>query len=71
MAIQCKVLDPAFFHICGESRDSVERFKQWLDDQITKDQFTDTISDEMLLSLAPADLKRIQDLQVRTKLNVH
>ncbi|XP_063070373.1 poly(ADP-ribose) polymerase family member 14-related sequence 1 isoform X3 [Engraulis encrasicolus] len=73
VAIQCKVLDPAFFHICGESRDSVERFKQWLDDQITKDQFTDTISDEMLLSLAPADLKRIQDLQEKhdVKISLH
>lgn len=57
------MLDPVFFHICGESQDSVDQVKKWIDDLIAKDQYTDPISDEMLLSLPSSELQIIQDLQ--------
>ncbi|KAL2081153.1 hypothetical protein ACEWY4_023006 [Coilia grayii] len=73
VVIECKVLDPAVFHICGESRDSVDKVKQWIDKLITQEQFTDTISDSMLLSLASADVRNIQDLQEKhdVKITLH
>ncbi|XP_062390420.1 poly(ADP-ribose) polymerase family member 14-related sequence 1 isoform X2 [Sardina pilchardus] len=62
-AFECKVLVPAFFHICGESQANIDDVKKWIEELISQESFTDTITDETLLNLPDSDMKIIQDLQ--------
>lgn len=63
LVFEGKALVPAFFHICGESQASVEEVKKLIIELISKEIYTDTITDDMLLSLSSSDLQHIQELQ--------
>uniref|UniRef100_A0A3Q3M6T9 Poly [ADP-ribose] polymerase n=1 Tax=Mastacembelus armatus TaxID=205130 RepID=A0A3Q3M6T9_9TELE len=61
--IEALKLDPACFHICGNSQAEVDSAKQWINDLISKEQDTFTIKDNAILSFSDADYKRIVDIQ--------
>ncbi|XP_035532032.1 poly(ADP-ribose) polymerase family member 14-related sequence 1 isoform X1 [Morone saxatilis] len=61
--IEALKVDPACFHICGESKTKVDTAKQWINDLITKEHHSNTIADNAILSLSDADLRRIVDIQ--------
>lgn len=56
-------MDPACFHICGNTQVKVDKAKQWLDDLISKEQHTICIKDNNILTLSNADHQRIVDIQ--------
>ncbi|KAG8000828.1 Poly [ADP-ribose] polymerase 14 [Nibea albiflora] len=56
-------VDPACFHICGDSRDRVDKAKQWINDLISKEQHIICIKDSNILTLSDASHKRIVDIQ--------
>lgn len=58
-----KVVVPAYFHICGESQAGVEEVKKFISDLISKELYTDIITDEMLQNLSNSDKQHIQELQ--------
>uniref|UniRef100_A0A8C4EUA4 Poly [ADP-ribose] polymerase n=1 Tax=Dicentrarchus labrax TaxID=13489 RepID=A0A8C4EUA4_DICLA len=61
--IEALKVDPACFHICGESKTEVDKAKQWINDIISKEHHSDTIADNAILSLSDADQQRIVDIQ--------
>ncbi|KAM9347764.1 protein mono-ADP-ribosyltransferase PARP14-like [Symphorus nematophorus] len=61
--IETVKVDPACFHICGESQTKVDKAKKWINDLVSSEQENYSISDSAILSLSEADLKRIVDIQ--------
>ncbi|XP_069389111.1 protein mono-ADP-ribosyltransferase PARP14-like [Paralichthys olivaceus] len=61
--INVVAVDPACFHICGDTQAKVDSAKRWIDDLITKDQNTNAILDTAILSFSPADYQHIFDIQ--------
>ncbi|XP_071344165.1 poly(ADP-ribose) polymerase family member 14-related sequence 1 isoform X2 [Trachinotus anak] len=61
--IEALKIDPACFHICGDSQADVDSAKKWINDLITSEQDMDLISDSAILSLSDADYQRIADIQ--------
>ncbi|XP_028446175.1 poly(ADP-ribose) polymerase family member 14-related sequence 1 isoform X1 [Perca flavescens] len=61
--IEALKVDPAAFHICGESQVKVDSAKQWINDLISKEQEINCIQDNSILSFSDADYKRIVDIQ--------
>ncbi|MBN3307503.1 PAR14 polymerase, partial [Amia calva] len=56
-------VDPAIFHICGDTRQSVERAKEWIEDLIIKEQEEVTIDSDMIYNFTPEEHEKIIDLQ--------
>ncbi|KAE8299582.1 Poly [ADP-ribose] polymerase 14 [Larimichthys crocea] len=56
-------VDPACFHICGNSQVRVDKAKQWINDLISKEQHATCINDNNILTLSDASHKRIVDIQ--------
>lgn len=56
-------MDPACFHICGNSQVRVDKAKQWINDLISKEQHATCINDNNILTLSDASHKRIVDIQ--------
>ncbi|XP_023278825.1 poly [ADP-ribose] polymerase 14-like [Seriola lalandi dorsalis] len=56
-------IDPACFHICGDSQTQVDSAKQWINNLITKEQDTNLISEYAILNLSDADHQRIDVMQ--------
>ncbi|TNN79433.1 Poly [ADP-ribose] polymerase 14 [Liparis tanakae] len=61
--IEALKVDPAAFHICGESQAQVDLAKQRLSDMITLEQHSLCITDNSILSFSDADHKRIAEMQ--------
>ncbi|XP_044073695.1 poly(ADP-ribose) polymerase family member 14-related sequence 1 isoform X2 [Siniperca chuatsi] len=61
--IEALKVDPACFHICGESQARVDSAKQWINDLISKEHISTCISDNSILSFSDADHQRIVDIQ--------
>ncbi|XP_035860523.1 poly(ADP-ribose) polymerase family member 14-related sequence 1 isoform X2 [Sander lucioperca] len=61
--IEALKVDPAVFHICGESQAKVNSAKQWINDLISKEQQRLCIQDNSILSFSDADHQRIVDIQ--------
>lgn len=56
-------VEPACFHICGDSQAKVDLAKQWIDDLISKEQFSISIPENAILSFSDADHQQIVDIQ--------
>ncbi len=56
-------MEPACFHICGESQARVDSAKQWINDLITREHHSISIRDQAILRFSDADQQRIVDLQ--------
>ncbi|KAK9537952.1 hypothetical protein VZT92_005522 [Zoarces viviparus] len=61
--IEALKVDPASFHICGESQARVDLAKQQLDQLITQEQNSLSIPDNSILGFSDADHQRIVDIQ--------
>lgn len=56
-------VDPACFHICGESQTRVDSAKQRINDLISNECSSHCITDDDILSLSDADHQHIADIQ--------
>ncbi|KAM3607106.1 uncharacterized protein V6R79_001842 [Siganus canaliculatus] len=61
--IHAKKVDPASFHICGESKVKTDEAKKWIHDLISKEQTSTHFSDSAILKFSDADEQRIADIQ--------
>ncbi|XP_066497152.1 poly(ADP-ribose) polymerase family member 14-related sequence 1 isoform X2 [Hoplias malabaricus] len=61
--IKGKVVNAAYFSICGPSKAAVDQAKQWIEKLISEDQAFEIINDSMIFNLPDKDRKRIQELQ--------
>lgn len=61
-------VEPVRFHICGKSQAAVDSAKKKINDLISKERSTNTITKKAISSLSPADHQRLTDIQ--TTLNV-
>ncbi|XP_073330301.1 poly(ADP-ribose) polymerase family member 14-related sequence 1 isoform X2 [Pagrus major] len=63
IVIETVKVDPACFHICGESQAKVDLAKQQINDLISQEQNSMSISDNAIRCLSDANCKRIVDIQ--------
>lgn len=56
-------MDPACFHICGNSQARVDSIKQKINDLISKEQSKQCIEDNAILNFCDADRQRLVDIQ--------
>uniref|UniRef100_A0A1A8FZS5 WWE domain-containing protein n=1 Tax=Nothobranchius korthausae TaxID=1143690 RepID=A0A1A8FZS5_9TELE len=63
-------MDPACFHICGDSPAKVKDAKQKLLDLINDEQYSHTISDSSILSFSPADRQQIAAIQKKLGVSI-
>ncbi|XP_074514233.1 poly(ADP-ribose) polymerase family member 14-related sequence 1 [Sebastes fasciatus] len=68
--IEALKVDPACFHICGESQPRVDSAKQRINQLISKEQHSTCISDNSILSFSDADRQRIVDIQKTTDVTI-
>ncbi|XP_032368806.1 poly(ADP-ribose) polymerase family member 14-related sequence 1 isoform X2 [Etheostoma spectabile] len=61
--IEALKVDPAAFHICGESQAKVDSAKKWINDLLSHEQDTMCIQDNAILSFSDVDHQRIVDIQ--------
>ncbi|CAB1342451.1 unnamed protein product, partial [Coregonus sp. 'balchen'] len=57
-----KEVDPACFHICGDSQAKVDEAKQWVKDLILKEQDSTSITDNAIINLSISDRQRISNM---------
>lgn len=62
-----KKVDTATFQICGECLKSVDAAETWLKDLILKEQFENSISDELIDSFDESQIAALEDLQRRKR----
>lgn len=63
-------VDPACFHICGNSQKDIDSAKQWISDLLMKEVKSVDIQDDAFLSFSDADHQRIQDIQIRMSVSI-
>lgn len=63
-------VEPLCFHICGKSRAGVDSAKKKINDLISKEHITNTITDHYISSLSQADSQRITDIQVALSVKI-
>lgn len=63
-------VDPACFHICGESQAKVDSAKQEIQKLISTQYSSVSIPDNIILSLSEADRRRIVDIQKTTSVSI-
>ncbi|XP_070693875.1 poly(ADP-ribose) polymerase family member 14-related sequence 1 [Pempheris klunzingeri] len=61
--IEALKVEPACFHICGESQAKVNSAKQWISDLLSKEQNSICIADYAILSFTDADHQRLVAIQ--------
>ncbi|XP_042171561.1 protein mono-ADP-ribosyltransferase PARP14-like [Oncorhynchus tshawytscha] len=57
-----KEVDPACFHICGDSQAKVDEAKQWVKDLILKEQDSSIITDDDIINLTTSDRQHISNM---------
>lgn len=67
-SIKSVAVEPVRFHICGKSQAAVDSAKKKIDDLISKECSTNTITKKAIRSFSQADYQRLTDIQ--TTLNV-
>lgn len=65
-----KEINPACFHICGDSMANVQKAKQWISKLIERQQVCHTIPDKAILSLSKLNRLRILEIQATMDVNV-
>ncbi|XP_029967706.1 protein mono-ADP-ribosyltransferase PARP14-like [Salarias fasciatus] len=63
-------VDPACFHICGNSQMEIDSAKKWVTDLVTRELHRIDIMDNAILSFSDADHQRIQDIQFRMSVSI-
>ncbi|NXR15101.1 PAR14 polymerase, partial [Semnornis frantzii] len=65
-----KKVDLATFQICGESQENVDAAESWIEDLILKEQFENTISDELIANFDDSQIDVLADLQRRKHVTI-
>ncbi|KAM4608667.1 protein mono-ADP-ribosyltransferase PARP14-like [Polymixia lowei] len=68
--IKSPEVEPACFHICGDSQAEVDSAKQWISNLICADLSSQCIKDNAILNLSTADHRRIEDMQTAMGVSV-
>lgn len=68
--IEALKVDPACFHICGESQAKVNSAKQWINDLMSKEQESTFIQENAILSFSDADHQHLVDIQKTTGVSI-
>ncbi|XP_026232456.1 poly(ADP-ribose) polymerase family member 14-related sequence 1 isoform X2 [Anabas testudineus] len=61
--IEALKVDPACFHICGNSQTDVDSAKKWINDLISKELYSSNIQDNAIHSFSDADYKHLENIQ--------
>lgn len=61
---------PACFHICSDSKTSIDSAKKWISDLIAKDFNSIMLADSAILSFTDADRQKLVDIQKTVKVSV-
>ncbi|KAJ8350478.1 hypothetical protein SKAU_G00256080 [Synaphobranchus kaupii] len=69
-SLEGNTVDPAIFHLCGDSQESVEDGKRWIEDLVQKELDSHVVKDEAVLDLTQEDIKKILELQQRLQVSV-
>uniref|UniRef100_A0A8C9SP92 Poly [ADP-ribose] polymerase n=1 Tax=Scleropages formosus TaxID=113540 RepID=A0A8C9SP92_SCLFO len=67
---KAKKMDPALFHVCGDSHDTVEVTKKWIEDLIVKEQHFMTITDDAILQFSSEEHQKIEELERNLQVKV-
>ncbi|XP_054032652.1 protein mono-ADP-ribosyltransferase PARP14 [Dryobates pubescens] len=65
-----KKVDLATFQICGESQENVDAAESWIENLILKEQFENTISDELIANFDDSEIDILADLQRRKHVTI-
>ncbi|XP_068263977.1 protein mono-ADP-ribosyltransferase PARP14-like isoform X2 [Nyctibius grandis] len=65
-----KKVDLATFQICGESQKNVDAAESWIKDLILKEQFENSISDELIENFDERQIDALEDLQRRKHVTI-
>lgn len=66
-----KKIETSTFELCGENKKNVEEAEAWLRKLIFKEQTENHIADELIVTFADAEIKRLNDLQKRLNIAIH
>ncbi|KFV70300.1 Poly [ADP-ribose] polymerase 14, partial [Dryobates pubescens] len=58
------------FQICGESQENVDAAESWIENLILKEQFENTISDELIANFDDSEIDILADLQRRKHVTI-
>lgn len=61
--IETLKVEPACFHICGNSQTNVDSAKQWINDLISTELNTSDIQDNAILSFSNTDYQHMENIQ--------
>ncbi|KAF1411307.1 Poly [ADP-ribose] polymerase 14, partial [Spheniscus magellanicus] len=65
-----KKVDLATFQICGENKKNVDATESWIKNLILKEQFEDSISDELIENFDKRQIDTLADLQRRNRVTI-
>ncbi|NXI51602.1 PAR14 polymerase, partial [Chloroceryle aenea] len=65
-----KKVDLATFQICGESKENVEATESWITNLILKEQFENSISDELIENFDESQINTLAELQRRKHVTI-
>ncbi|XP_067995153.1 protein mono-ADP-ribosyltransferase PARP14-like isoform X2 [Melanerpes formicivorus] len=65
-----KKVDLATFQICGESQENVDAAEAWIENLILKEQFENTISDDLIANFDDSEIDILADLQRRKHVTI-
>ncbi|XP_051478711.1 protein mono-ADP-ribosyltransferase PARP14-like [Apus apus] len=65
-----KKVDLATFQICGESKKKVDETESWINELISKEQFENSISDELIEDFDDSHIDTLADLQKRKDVKI-
>ncbi|XP_063285224.1 protein mono-ADP-ribosyltransferase PARP14 isoform X1 [Pelobates fuscus] len=63
-------IDPAIFHVCGESKERVKDTVAWLRGLILKEQYEQIIKDDWIKDFGRQELEKLRDLQKKFHVTV-
>ncbi|KAM4626659.1 protein mono-ADP-ribosyltransferase PARP14-like [Discoglossus pictus] len=63
-------IEPAIFHLCGESKENVKAASSWLKDLILKEQHENIITDDWILDFEEQEHQTLSDLQKRFQVTI-
>ncbi|KAM4609063.1 poly(ADP-ribose) polymerase family member 14-related sequence 1 [Polymixia lowei] len=68
--IKGQEVEPACFHICGDSQAEVDSAEQWINNLISMELSSQCIKGNAILNLSTADHRRIEDMQTAMGVSV-
>ncbi|KAM4697941.1 protein mono-ADP-ribosyltransferase PARP14 [Rhinophrynus dorsalis] len=63
-------IEPAIFHICGETKKNVMAVLSWLEDLILKEQYENEITEEWIRDFEEQEYKELSELQRKSEVSI-